>query len=128
MITKSQLLNAIATAIRNKRHLYIDTFDPDAATTDDFYYCSPYDIPDCYDGCEPLFSPGDFIASAIEGERTSHVFRDDLIRATDIKRGWNGEAEMPTWEQIRDYVSACDTNDNFACLIECLKSEGYMED
>ena len=125
MITKSQFLDAIATAILNKNSLYIDTFDPTAATTDDFYYCAPYDSPAGY---ELLFSPEEFIADAIEGERTCHVFPDDLIYATDIERGWNGEADMPTWEQIRDYVSACDDNDNFAYTIECLKSEGYMEE
>ena len=27
---------------------------------------------------------------------------------------------MPTWEQVRDYVSACDSNDNFEAIIESL--------
>ena len=125
MITKSQLLDAIATAILNKQALFIDTFDPSAATTDDFAYCAPYDCPA---GCELLFSPEDFIADAREGGRKCHVFCDDVIRSADIERGWNGEADMPTWEQIREYVAACDTNDNFAYTIECLKSEEYMED
>ena len=125
MITKSQFLDAIATAILNKESLYIDTFDPSAATTDDFYYCAPDISPD---GCELLFSPEDFISDAIEGERTSYAFFDDVIRSADIKRGWIGEADMPTWEQIREYVSCCDDNDNFAYTIECLKSEEYMED
>lgn len=125
MITKSQFLDAIATAILNNQSLYIDTFDTSAVTTDDFYYCSPYESPA---GHDLLFSADEFIATAIEGERTCHVFIDDVIRSADIKHGWNGEADMPTWEQIREYVSCCDDNDNFAYTIACLKSEGFMED
>lgn len=123
MITKSQLLDAIATAILNKQALYIDRNARTEATTAAFEYCAPYDSPE---GHDLLFSADDFIADAIIGEENCEIY--DCISALDIKNGWDGEAEMPTWEQIRDYVSGCDTNDNFAYTIECLESEGFMED
>ena len=121
MITESQLLDAIATAILNKQDLYIDSYAGAAATTADFEYCAPYDSPAGY---ELLFSASEFIDDCIEADCED----GDYISERDVKNGWYGEADMPTWEQIRDFVSACDSNDNFAYTIECLKSEGYMED
>ena len=123
MITKSQLLDAIATAISNKQALYIDRFDPSAATPSDFCYCAPYDSPE---GVDLLFTSDEFIDDAIIGEECCEIC--DCISALEIKHGWDGEADMPTWEQIREYVSVCDTNDNFAYTIDFLKSEGFMED
>ena len=115
MITKTQLLDAIATAILNKQDLYIDRDARSAATPADFEYRDAYDRPAGYD---LLLSTDDFIASCVIGEEG--CADDDYISARDIERGWDREAEMPTWEQIRDYVSACDSNDNFEAIIESL--------
>ena len=116
MITKDQLLDAIATAILNNQDLYIDRDARSAATTADFEYRDAYDRPAGYD---LLLSTSDFIADCVIGEEG--CADDDYISARDIERGWDREAEMPTWEQIRDYVSACDSNDNFAAIIEILE-------
>lgn len=115
MITRNDLLDAIATAIHTKYDLYIDRDARSAATPADFEYCNAYDRPAGYD---LLLSTDDFIASCVIDEEG--CADDDYISALDIKRGWDREAEMPTWEQVRDYVSACDSNDNFEAIIESL--------
>lgn len=127
MITESQLLDAIATAILNKQDLYIDRDAGAAATTSDFAFCAPYDSPA---GHDLLFSTDDFIDRCIEEDCED----DDYISASDIKSGWDGEAEMPAWDQIRAYVAACDSNDNFSSIIESLEQmdvltrDEYSED
>lgn len=115
MIARNDLLDAIATAILNKQDLYIDRDARSAATPADFEYRDAYDRPAGYD---LLLSTDDFIDSCVIGEEGCED--DDYISARDIVRGWDREAEMPTWEQIRDYVSACDSNDNFEAIIESL--------
>lgn len=115
MITRNDLLDAIATAILNKQDLYIDRDARSAATPADFEHRNAYDRPAGYD---LLLSTDDFIDSCVIGEEGCED--DDYISARDIVRGWDREAEMPTWEQIRDYVSACDSNDNFEAIIESL--------
>ena len=115
MITRNDLLDAIATAIHTKYDLYIDRDARSASTPADFEYCNAYDRPAGYD---LLLSTDDFIASCVIDEEG--CADDDYISALDIKRGWDREAEMPTWEQVRDYVSACDSNDNFEAIIESL--------
>lgn len=118
MITRDQLMYAIATAIHDRHDLYIDTYARSSADDDDFAYVSA-----CEDasGYTLLLSVRDFIARCIDGESMSEDLDDGLICAQDIRDGWDGDAEMPTYKQIRDYVSACDSNDNFADMIELLE-------
>lgn len=117
MITRDQLMYAIATAIHDRQDLYIDTYARSSADDDDFAYVSA-----CEDasGYTLLLSVRDFIARCIDGESGGN-YDHDYISAQDIKDGWDGDAEMPTIKQIRDYVSACDSNDNFADMIELLE-------
>jgi hypothetical protein len=122
MITKDELLDAIAKAILNRKDLYINQDAREDATPDDFEFRDAYDRPRGYD---LLLSTSDFIADCIIGEEDCED--DDYISALDIKRGWRHEADMPTYEQIREYVSACDSNDNFEKIIESLDADGFME-
>lgn len=118
MITRNDLLDAIATAIRDRQDLYIDTYARSSADDDDFAYVSA-----CEDasGYTLLLSVRDFIARCIDGERMSEDEDDGLICAQDIYDGWYEGEPMPTIKQIREYVSACDSNDNFADMIDTLE-------
>lgn len=117
MITRNGLLDAIATAIHDRQDLYIDTYARSSADDDDFAYVSA-----CEDasGYTLLLSVRDFITACVEGERGGN-YDHDYISAQDIKAGWDGDADMPSIKQIREYVSACDSNDNFADMIELLE-------
>lgn len=114
MITHEDILDAIAEAIHSHMCLYIDSEANSSATPNDFAYAKTGYAPEGHDF---LFSAEDFIAEAIVGERASYELPDDGICAIDIERGWSGEAPMPTYEQVRDYVMECNMNDNFADII-----------
>lgn len=118
MITRDQLMYAIATAIHDRQDLYIDTYARSSADDDDFAYVSA-----CEDasGYTLLLATRTYISHCIEGERMSEDVDDGLICAQDIQNGWDGDADMPSIKQIREYVAACDSNDNFADMIETLE-------
>lgn len=117
MITRDQLMYAIATAIHDRQDLYIDTYARSSADDDDFAYVSACDDASGY---TLLLSVRDFIARCIDGEAGGN-YDHDYISAQDIKAGWDGDADMPSIKQIREYVAACDSNDNFADMIETLE-------
>ena len=118
MITRNDLLDAIATAIRDEQDLYIDDYARSSADTDDFYYLEGGEN---VNGYTLLLATRTYISRCIEGERMSEDVDDGLICAQDIQNGWDDAGPMPSLQQIRDYVAACDSNDNFADMIEMLE-------
>ena len=118
MITRDQLMYAIATAIRDRQDLYIDTYARSSADDDDFYYLEGGEN---VNGYTLLLATSTYISHCIEGERMSDDLDDGLICAQDIQNGWDESAPMPSLQQIREYVAACDSNDNFADMIEMLE-------
>ena len=111
MITNSELLDAIASAITANAALFLPDDAGEGTTAEDFVISSTH--PFCH-AC--LLSAPDFIADCVIGEESGSD--PNYITARDITRGWAKEAEMPTYEQIRDYVSACDMNGNFQAIID----------
>lgn len=118
MITRDQLMYAIATAIHDRQDLYIDDYARSSADDDDFAYVSACDDASGY---TLLLSVRDFIARCIDGERMSEDLDDGLICAQDIQNGWDDAGPMPSLKQIRDYVAACDSNNNFEDMIDMLE-------
>lgn len=120
MITRNDLLDAIATAIYNNKDLYIDRDARSAATRADLTFADSRSTYLLERSDELLLSTRDFIAACVDGEEGDNADHD-YISAQDIKDGWDGDADMPSIKQIREYVDACDSNDNFADMIETLE-------
>lgn len=118
MITRNDLLDSIAMAIRDGQDLYIDTYARSSADDDDFYYLEGGEN---VNGYTLLLATRTYISHCIEGERMSEDVDDGIICAQDIQNGWDESAPMPSLQQIREYVAACDSNDNFADMIDTLE-------
>ena len=119
MITRDQLMHAIAMAIQDGQDLYIDSYAKSSATPEDFVYLESGEQ---VDGYTLLLKTRTFISQCIYGESIGEPADDGLICAQDIQNGWDESAPMPTIKQIREYVEACDSNDNFADMIETLEN------
>lgn len=118
MITRSELMHAIAMAIQDGQDLYIDSYAKSSATPEDFYYLEGGEN---VSGYTLLLSTRTFISHCIYGESIGEPADDGLICAQDIQNGWDESAPMPSLQQIREYVDACDINNNFEDMIDELK-------
>ena len=118
MITRNELMNAIAMAIQDGQDLYIDSYAKSSATPEDFYYLESGEN---VSGYTLLLSTRTFISHCIYGESIGEPADDGLICAQDIQNGWDESAPMPSLQQIREYVDACDSNNDFDDMIDELE-------
>lgn len=119
MITRNELMNAIAMAIQDGQDLYIDSYAKSSATPEDFVYLEGGEQ---VDGYTLLLKTRTFISHCIYGESIGEPADDGLICAQDIQNGWDESAPMPSLQQIREYLDACDANGNFDDMIDELES------